>query len=210
MIICSLYEKNMIKNIVFDIGAVLVGYNPNDYAVKNNMSIDKLNKAHDILVHTKERREYLDGNIENQEILDNLIKNNPEFSDEYKLLILKENNEHITYEIKENTKLLKELSNEYNIYLLSNITKETMESFKEIYDFVKNTKGGVYSYEAHIGKPNRKIYDLLFSKYNLNPNECIFIDDKLHNIEMANELGMIGIQYTNYNKLVKKLGGKLN
>ena len=133
MIICSLYEKNMIKNIVFDIGAVLVGYNPNDYAVKNNMSIDKLNKAHDILVHTKEWREYLDGNIENQEILDNLIKNNPEFSDEYKLLILKENNEHITYEIKENTKLLKELSNEYNIYLLSNITKETMESFKEIY-----------------------------------------------------------------------------
>ncbi len=210
MIICSLYEKNMIKNIVFDIGAVLVGYNPNDYAVKNNMSIDKLNKAHDILVHTKEWREYLDGNIENQEILDNLIKNNPEFSDEYKLLILKENNEHITYEIKENTKLLKELSNEYNIYLLSNITKETMESFKEIYDFVKNTKGGVYSYEAHIGKPNRKIYDLLFSKYNLNPNECIFIDDKLHNIEMANELGMIGIQYTNYNELVKKLGGKLN
>ena len=210
MIICSLYEKNMIKNIVFDIGAVLVGYNPNDYAVKNNMSIDKLYKAHDILVHTKEWREYLDGNIENQEILDNLIKNNPEFSDEYKLLILKENNEHITYEIKENTKLLKELSNEYNIYLLSNITKETMESFKEIYDFVKNTKGGVYSYEAHIGKPNRKIYDLLFSKYNLNPNECIFIDDKLHNIEMANELGMIGIQYTNYNELVKKLGGKLN
>lgn len=200
----------MIKNIVFDIGAVLVGYNPNNYAVKNNISVDNLNKAHDILVHTKEWREYLDGNIQNKEILDNLIKNNPEFSDEYKLLLLKENTEYITYEIKENTKLLNELSNKYNIYLLSNITKETMESFKEIYNFVEDTKGGVYSYEAHIGKPNKKIYDLLFSKYSLKPNECIFIDDKLRNVEKANELGMRGILYTNYKNLINELGGILD
>ncbi len=200
----------MIKNIVFDIGAVLVGYNPNNYAVKNNISVDNLNKAHDILVHTKEWREYLDGNIQNKEILDNLIKNNPEFSDEYKLLLLKENTEYITYQIKENTKLLNELSNKYNIYLLSNITKETMESFKEIYNFVEDTKGGVYSYEAHIGKPNKKIYDLLFSKYSLKPNECIFIDDKLRNVEKANELGMRGILYTNYKNLINELGGILD
>ena len=35
----------MIKNIVFDIGAVLVGYNPNNYAEKVNISIENLDKA---------------------------------------------------------------------------------------------------------------------------------------------------------------------
>ena len=199
----------MIKNIVFDIGDVLVGYNPNNYAEKVNISIENLDKAHEILVHTKEWRDYLDGNIENAEILERLINQNPEYMEEFELLILKENTKHITYEIKENTDLLKKLANTYNIYLLSNITKETMDSFKEIYDFEKKTKGAVYSYEAHIGKPHKEIYDLLFSKYNLKPNECIFIDDKLHNIEKANELGMIGIQYTNYENLINELGGKL-
>jgi epoxide hydrolase-like predicted phosphatase len=202
-------EDFMVKNIVFDIGAVLVGYNPKEYAKKINISLEKVDKAHEVLVHTKGWREYLDGKIENEEFLKDLIQKNPEYKDEFELLILKENNKHITYEIKENTQLLKELSNNYNIYLLSNITKDTMDSFKEMYDFEKKITGATYSYEAHISKPHKEIYNFLFSKYNLKPNECIFIDDKLHNIEVANELGMQGIHYTDHEKLVEELGGKL-
>lgn len=202
-------EKNVIKNIVFDIGSVLVKYSPNSYAEKINISIENLDKAHEILINTKEWRDYLNGNIENEKILSKLVQKNSQYIEEFKLMLLKENNVNITCEIIDNTQLLKKLSNNYNIYLLSNIAKDTMDSFKEIYDFEKFAKGAVYSYEVHIGKPHREIYDLLFSKYSLKPNECIFIDDKLRNIEKATELGMVGILYTNYENLLKELGGIL-
>ena len=44
-----------------------------------------------------------------------------------------------------------------------------------------------------IGKPNPKIYNNLLQKYNLNPEECVFIDDENYNIEAANNLKINGI-----------------
>lgn len=46
-----------------------------------------------------------------------------------------------------------------------------------------------------------RIYKYLSDTYNLNPDECIFIDDSVANINAANELGIHGIVYTDIESL---------
>lgn len=205
----------MIKNIVFDIGNVLVEYNSQECAKKMGISIQRVNQAHDILVKektTKKKiyREYLNGNVVVEEILQYLKKEYPNFEKEFDILLLKEISKDAVIEIKEHTNLLKELSNQYHIYLLSNIVKETFENIQEKLDFLNHIQGGIYSYQEHVSKPERKIYEILIKKYQLTPSETIFIDDKEKNVEVANNMGMIGIQYQKgITNLREKLGGLL-
>ena len=54
--------------------------------------------------------------------------------------------------------------------------------------------GAVLSYQVHSVKPHLGIYKELLNKYNLNPSESIFIDDRKANIDTANKLGIIGVK----------------
>ena len=54
-------------------------------------------------------------------------------------------------------------------------------------------------------KPDKKIYEYTLSKYNLNPANCIFIDDRLSNVEGAIKCGINGIQFISPKKLITEL-----
>ena len=54
--------------------------------------------------------------------------------------------------------------------------------------------GGAASCEVHINKPDPKIYKALLDKYSLKAEECVFIDDRLENVQAAFALGFAGIQ----------------
>ena len=198
----------MIKNIVFDIGEVLIGF---DYNInQENINVNKLNLANDILIKDEMWKEHLKGNNTVLELIDHLKSNNSNLEKEFKELLLKESLLKYIYEIKENIEILKELSLNYNIYLLSNIVKETYENIKENFEFMKYIKGGVYSFKEHYLKPHKEIYKILLDRYNSIPEETIFIDDKIKNIETACEINMHGIQYKSSKDLQEKLGGILN
>jgi putative hydrolase of the HAD superfamily len=52
-------------------------------------------------------------------------------------------------------------------------------------------------------KPGKRIYEILLEKYQLKPEECIFIDDTLANIKSAEELGIKGVHYLHSNQLME-------
>jgi putative hydrolase of the HAD superfamily len=54
-------------------------------------------------------------------------------------------------------------------------------------------------------KPDKKIYEILISRYNLNKNETVLFDDTLKNIEVAKGIGIEAIQYRNVSDIVKFL-----
>ena len=54
--------------------------------------------------------------------------------------------------------------------------------------------GGVASCEVQVNKPDPRIYKALLKKYQLKASECIFIDDRLENVQAAFALGFAGIQ----------------
>ena len=79
-----------------------------------------------------------------------------------------------------------------------------------VVDFLPLTDGGVFSYEVHLLKPDRAIYEEICKKYSLIPSECIFIDDRKENVEAARTFGMQAIHFKSYEDTDKELQEMLN
>ena len=97
-------------------------------------------------------------------------------------------------------------ANNYRIYLLSNINPYTHDFVKTsgLFDIVD---GYVLSYLEHKIKPYESIYNILINRYNLIPEECLFVDDKEDNIITANRLGIFGkkVEPDNYDSIINLL-----
>ena len=88
--------------------------------------------------------------------------------------------------------LLKNLKKKgYSIYLLSNINEHTFISIQDS-ELFKIVDGYVFSYLEHQVKPYESFYLTLLDRFKLKSNECLFIDDNKKNVETARDLGMIG------------------
>lgn len=192
----------MIKNIVFDIGNVILNFDYRKVIDQFTSLEEEKNFIMDNIIRSPEWLGFglIDtGYITKKEAIeivsdrtnhtnDNLIEN---FWNNYNDYATIDNN------VLNLIKKLKEKS--YSIYLLSNINEYTYNFVKKsgLFDIVD---GYVLSYQEHQIKPYVSIYNTLFNKYKLNPSECIFIDDNEKNIKTANDLGMIGkkVEPNNY------------
>ena len=86
----------------------------------------------------------------------------------------------------------------YKLYVLSNMSREYIEFLRKlpVFDLFD---GQIVSCEVGCGKPHREIYDCLLSRYELNPAETIFIDDRIDNVEAAAEVGIIPFHFDRKN-----------
>ena len=183
----------MIKNIIFDFGNIIVSSNIKKIASKYTDDIDKIKFIEDNVVNSEEWM--IGGLIDLGEITlseaASRINNKTNYI--YEDLVntfLKEFPNNLTYN-GDIINLIKELKNRgYKLYVLSNTSNETFANFKD--DLEGLFDGLVLSYKLHQIKPNKPIYEYLLKTYDLNPNECLFIGDRLANIETANELGIHG------------------
>ena len=82
----------------------------------------------------------------------------------------------------------------YNLYVLSNMSKEFIEFLRQ-QEVYQNFDGEVVSCEEHIVKPDPVIYRTLTTRYDLDPAETIFIDDRKENIEAAIAEGWHGYHF---------------
>lgn len=101
-------------------------------------------------------------------------------------------------------KLVKEKG--YHTYVLSNACNRFYNYFPKHYD-LKSFEGVVVSSDVKMIKPNPAIYEYILKTYNLNPEECLFIDDVEANIKAAEKAGIKGFVFkNNYEELKKSLG----
>lgn len=82
----------------------------------------------------------------------------------------------------------------YNIYLLSNAASTLNVYFNRI-PGSEHFSGRIVSADVKLLKPEHEIYELLYSRFSLQPEECIFIDDSPANIDGAQCTGMDGIVF---------------
>ena len=81
----------------------------------------------------------------------------------------------------------------YKLYYLSNICSQFIEqgySYPHIASLLEKFDGGVISGPLHIVKPDDRIYFHLFDKYNINPEDTLYIDDNEDNIIAGKKLGL--------------------
>ena len=174
-----------IKNIVLDIGGVIF-----DDSKKN---IEKLlGKNCDViykLAYGKSFKECLLGNKKVNEHIESL-SNYKEFED-LKYILSKKNLSKSYPLITTNFEYIKTLKKQgYKLYLLTNITEDSYNYINDLININSIFDGGIYSYQEHIIKPDKRIYNLLIDKYNLKRSETIFFDDKDKNVISAINQGI--------------------
>ncbi len=84
----------------------------------------------------------------------------------------------------------------YRLFILSNASDAFYRYFPREAP-VEYFDGIVVSADLHIIKPDRKIYKYLLEKYRLTAEECLFIDDRPENVEGARAVGMQARQFQN-------------
>lgn len=174
-----------IKNIIFDLGSVIL--KGKSVSVLEKLNID--DKTHNILKKFFIDCQNLDLGKESLE--EKYIKCNfPKEYDKYKdSLIHYYQHRDINMELINCIHRLKE--NDYNIYVLSDNNKESFNYYKNNSNF-KDVDGWVASYEYSTIKKDGLLFDILMNKFNLDAQECYFIDDKIENINEAERHGIKG------------------
>ena len=84
----------------------------------------------------------------------------------------------------------------FQVYVLSNINPIHARLIDSSLRFILDTHGYVFSCEVGMIKPNREIFQHILEKFQLDPMETIFIDDREANVISANELGIRAILHT--------------
>ena len=83
--------------------------------------------------------------------------------------------------------------------------QKRLKGMKEDYPFLNKFDGLLLSGEVKLIKPEIAIYELAISRFNLNPEETVFVDDKKENIEAAKKLNFITVHLTDPNKIKVEL-----
>jgi len=198
-------QKKVYENIIFDLGGVLVNWDPVAYC-------KHIFKDHD---RATEKIEHWKG-IFNTEIgcdlergfitREQAVKQLPKKYDKKEFLFLLENVHKFLYPLKRGLEIFDMVKKQgYKTFVLSNFQKETFEESKHQYDFLKDFDGSVFSYQTKSMKPEPKIYQTLLDTYALNPNTSLFIDDMKINIEGAKRFGIDGIVCKDHDYLLDTL-----
>ena len=184
----------MIKNIIFDFGNVIGRFDYNETISNFTNNEEEKKFLIDKVLNSPEWLKYglMDSGLVSYDSIVKLI--NDRTNNKYSELVNKMINNYYKYitisdEITNLVKSLKEKG--YNLYILSNTSKEVVNEFKD-YEIFKYFDGFVLSYKINMLKPNDGIYKYLLDKYNLIPEECLFIDDREDNIATANKFGIKG------------------
>ncbi|MDD6037384.1 MAG: HAD family phosphatase [bacterium] len=93
----------------------------------------------------------------------------------------------------------------YRVYILSNYGKYAFETNSKIYEFLKYADGAVISYQIEEVKPEPPIYHYILDKYDLKPEECVFLDDREENIAGAKACGIDGIVFESFEQASEQL-----
>lgn len=187
----------MIHNLIFDFGKVLVDY---DYEAffRSFMTDPSRYQAFIPIIYNDRVLDSLDREERPfEETIEALIAANPVYEPELRHF-LTNYPEIVTGEVEGMRELLTRLKAEgFRLYGLSNWCSRvymTMSRFSGIFDLLD---GYVVSSEEKVIKPEPAIYQRLFDKFDLKPEECVFADDKPVNIEGARRMGMQGILFRN-------------
>ena len=92
---------------------------------------------------------------------------------------------------------------------MTNWSAETITVAYSKYDFFQPLDGIVVSGDEKLIKPDPKLYQVLLDRYNLKDSESLFIDDNIHNIETARDMGFHTIHFTENIDLEKEVIDKL-
>lgn len=196
----------MINTVVFDIGMVLLGW----HTSLDGFYEPEVGKAVWKSIFMYGDWEELDrGVIPEEEVFKRMVSHSPEYEKE--IMQVLSNLEPFCRKCDYAVPWVRELKEKgYRVLFLSNFSHHLLVQVPQYMEFLKDMDGGVFSYEAKLAKPDHKIYELLFQRYDLVPENCLFIDDRQDNVEAAISCGMNAVQFKDYETTYKAVNDILS
>lgn len=182
----------MIKNIVFDIGNVLVDYNIKGFLAGKGFEPDIIKRIVKASLMSPYWEKFERGDLSEEEVMKGFVSLDPEIETELNMAY---QNVHGMLTIRPFAiYLVKKLKADgFNVYYLSNYSRKAYYECSDSLAFMEYMDGGCVSFEERMTKPDVEFYKRFLEKYNLISDECIFVDDTPVNVEVAEKLGFKGI-----------------
>jgi FMN phosphatase YigB (HAD superfamily) len=181
----------MIKNIVFDLGNVLISFRPSDYLERKKYPREIRETILEDIFRGPEWHLLDSGDIVIVEAINMIAKRSSLKREEIAFIFNKRTD--IMFPLELNTRLLPELKKQgYRLFYLSNFPVDIFDEVKNDYYFFRHFEGGIISSEVKCSKPDIKIFRIFLERYNLSAKECLYIDDIEINVEAAVSVGMNG------------------
>ena len=195
----------MIKTIFFDIGGVLIDIHPErTYQYLSDSADVETNMVKESFPWD-DHDQYERGIMNNEDwfiaykeaLTQPCCLKRSDFWNAWKLLLGEEKN---------TVNILEALNKQYSIWLLSNTNpKHIQDEIEKRYLFPSLVNGAVYSFDVGVRKPEKEIYEIAMQRANTKPQECLFIDDLLENIQAAKQIGIEGIHFRSSEQLKQDL-----
>ena len=194
-----------IKNIVFDLGGVLIGWDPKEVFRTIFDTEKEVNWFLDNIC-TFDWNEEQDAGRPIKEANNILIEKFPEHKNNIEAFYGRWE-EMLTGAIQGTVDILKKFIDDpqYKVLALTNWSAETFPVAQARYDFLQWFDGIVVSGVEKCKKPEDKIYNILLDRYELIAEECLFIDDNKRNVEAARKLKINAIQFESPEKLTEQI-----
>lgn len=189
----------MIKTIIFDIGNVLVDFRWRKmYEEVFGLEGTELERFADATVRHQAWVDLDQGIITTEQAKEAYAEEVPEYR-EYIDRIYQEMDKMLV-QFDYAVSWIQELKERgYRIYILSNWSQPAYDACKDTaLSFLPLVDGVVFSYKELVIKPDKEIYDIICSRYDINPEEAVFLDDTEKNIVAAREFGLHGIHFKSY------------
>ena len=194
----------MITTIIFDIGNVLADFVWEEHYRSLGYDEETFMRIAKATVKNPAWNEYDRGILTDEEVMQEFIKSDPELEDilrkvlKSKKTMVRRNDYAIPW--------IKELQEKgYRCLYLSNFSKASETDCAEALDFISCMDGGILSYREKVIKPMPEIYQLLIDRYELVPEECVFLDDTVRNLEAAQKFGIHTIHFTSQEQAIREL-----
>lgn len=194
----------MIKNLIFDVGEVLLGYRWLDMLTDHGIPKEQALFIGETIFDDPLWEELDLGNRPLDAIVQDYLRKYPAYKEALAWFLTHGEYMHVKRkDVWEKVHACKEKG--YGIYLLSNYSEILFRTHTKDADFMRDIDGMVVSYQVHKIKPDPAIYLHLLQKYHLKPETCLFFDDRTANTEAARKLGITAITVTSKDMLLAEL-----
>jgi len=201
----------VIRNIIFDLGNVIFNFKPEEFLRRFTIDDDYIGYFISNVIRSKIWLELDRGTISIKKAEEEFIVKFPEDREFIETFFI--HWMEMLTPIQENVEILYDLkSNGYKLYILSNFIIEAFDFVKNKYEFLSLFDGKVISGQVKMIKPELEIYRELIKKYDLIPEECIFIDDVRAFLSRAKKMNIKTVlfnQRTDLRTELRKLNVKI-
>jgi putative hydrolase of the HAD superfamily len=194
----------MIRNVIFDFGAVLFEWKPTKIVQTYTDSIFEQEMLFNEVLHHPDWLALDRGTMLMAEVI-------PKFAARtgFPEARMEDFFEHIQNSLEKisltESLFYKMLDQGYSLYYLTNMSSAFFETLIERHPFIAFFKGGLVSGNELVIKPEVEIFELLQERFNLNASESLFIDDSQENINTARSLGFKAIHFNETNECYKEI-----